>query len=135
MKQKSLEEILKSLTGESQISSSNLSKPKQFALKTLDAFDALAEQNAKEGWTRRIWKGMKWHVKNRIIPNKTDEQIRNDLKSIYDVIHPLFETLEIGNAVKEARELNSTNGEKSEAQKFIESNQDFKDALEVVEEL
>lgn len=131
-----LDEILKSLTGGLQKNSSvPLSKPKQFAFKTLDAFDSLAQQNAKTDFTKSIWNSMKWIVKNRIIPKKTDEQIRNDLKLIHSTLSPLFETIDTALEIQEARKLNLVDGEKSEAQKFIESNKNFKEALEVLEEL
>ena len=135
-----LNETLKSIIGKSLNSSSeNLSKPKLFAHKVIDAFDVMATANAKTSFTQSVWNSIKWYMKNKIIPNKSDEQIRSDLKNIHDVISPLFETINTATEIQEARLLNTVQEgatmQKSKAQSFIESNPDFQEALGVIEEL
>ena len=138
--QEKLDEILKSIIGKSQNSSSaNLSKPKQFAHKVIDAFDVMATANAKTSFTQSVWNSIKWYMKNKIIPNKSDDEVRADLKNIHDTIRPLFQTINTATEIQEARILNTIQEgaiiQKSKAQLFIESNPDFQEALGVIEEL
>jgi len=134
--QKELDEILRKLTGNSQTkSSTQLSVPKKYALRTLEAFDRLANQNAKQSWTISIWKSLKWYVRNRVIPKKSDAEVRADLKVIYDELSPMFLELQKGKEVKESRILNSNEGQKTKAQEFVESAPDIQETLQLVEEL
>jgi len=85
--QKELDEILKSITGKSLNSSSaNLSKPKQFAIKLIDAFDSMASANAKTNFTQSVWKSIKWYMKNKIIPQKSDKETIADLRKMKETI-------------------------------------------------
>lgn len=134
--QEKLDEILKSIIGKSPNSlSENLSKPKLFAIKVIDAFDVMATANAKTNFTKSVWNSIKWYMKNKIIPEKSDAETISDLKMIKDTIDPLFKTLEKADEVLTARKLNSTDGIKSPQQKFVESIPDVKEALEVIDEL
>ncbi|PBO85759.1 MAG: hypothetical protein COA77_02535 [Thaumarchaeota archaeon] len=134
--QKELDEILKSITGKSLNSSSaNLSKPKQFAIKLIDAFDSMASANAKTNFTQSVWKSIKWYMKNKIIPQKSDKETIADLRKMKETIDPLFRTLDKAEDALDDRKLNSTNGIKSKAQVFVESIPDVKAALEVLDEI
>ena len=131
-----LDEILKSIIGKSQISLSvNLSRPKQFALQIVDAFDGMATANAKTNFTQSVWKSIKWYMKNKIIPKKSDEETIADLRKMKDIIDPLFKTLDKAEETLLDRKLNSKDGIKSNAQVFIENMPDVKAALEVIDEL
>lgn len=136
MTNEKLNETLKSIIGKSLNSSSeNLSKPKQFAIKLIDAFDSMATANAKTNFTQSVWKSIKWYMKNKIIPQKSDKETIADLRKMKSTIDPLFHTLDRAEDALEDRKLNSTNGIKSKQQEFVENIPDVKAALEIVDEL
>ena len=96
-----LGDILKSLTGKSpNTSPSQYSVPKQYAIQLLNKFDLLATKHTKQGWTKQIWNALKYWVSTRVIPEKTDEETRQDLKEIYDTLRPMFEQAQIADELK-----------------------------------
>jgi len=135
--QEKLDEILKSIIGKSpKNSSESLSKPKQFAVRIIDAMDGMAAANAKTNFTQSVWKSIKWYMKNKVIPEKTDAETIADLRKIKNIIDPLFKQLDKAEETLEFRKLNSNSiGIKSQEQKFVESIPEVKEALEVIDEL
>ena len=83
-----------------------LSKPKEFALKVLDGFDALAKPEIKNGIIEKIWDYVASYSK-RVILKKPDEEIQIKLFSIYKVFKEHFDNVEMAVEIKKGEALGS----------------------------
>ena len=83
-----------------------LSKPKEFALKVLDGFDALAKPEIKNSLMDKIWQYVASYTKKKVI-NKPDEEIQIKLFSIYKVFKEHFDNVEMAVEIKKGEALGS----------------------------
>ena len=84
-----------------------MSEVKNYAYNVLNAFDGLAQAHIKTPWTNKIWNAVKWYVVKRILPSKTDIELKQDLEIIYNTIKPLFESVQTAHMIKEGEDLGS----------------------------
>ena len=84
-----------------------MSEVRVYAFNVLNAFDVLAQSHIKTAWTNKIWNAIKWYVTKKVFPTKTDEQLKADLKVIFDSLSPLFEQVQTANLIQEGERLGS----------------------------
>lgn len=113
----------------------NLTKPKEFALKVLDGFDALAKPEIKNVLIEKLWHYVSNYSK-KIILNKPDEEIQIKLFSIYKVFKEHFDNVEMAIEIKKGEALGSpvipNLGEIAEIRKLTQM--DNQKALKIIEE-
>ena len=88
------------------IQANQLSKPKEFALKVLDGFDALAKPEIKNQIIEKLWQYVSSYSK-KVILRKPDEEIQIKLFSIYKVFKEHFDNVEMAVEIKKGEALGS----------------------------
>lgn len=98
-----LKGILKQLTGVSQNTSLNqYSVPKQYAIRLLETLDKLATKRAESNWAKQIWSALKYYIRTRIIPVKSDKEVKEDLFEIFMELKPLFDQMDVAVDLKQS---------------------------------
>lgn len=115
---------------------SQLSKPKDFALKVLEGFDELARPEIQNSIIAKLWDYIKNYAR-KVILKKPDEELQIKLFKIHKTFKEHFEDVDMAIELKKGEALGSVKvpnlGKMAELRKLTEM--DNKKALELIKDL
>ncbi len=114
----------------------NLSKPKEFALKVLEGFDELARPEIQNTIVAKLWDYIKNYTQ-KIVLKKPDEELQIKLFKIHKTFKEHFDNIDMAIEIKKGEALGSpvipNLGQMAEIRKLTEM--DNQKALELIKDL